>query len=377
MTVAYIVDRYPVRTQTFVRLEIDELRRQGTPVHVFALRGGDPDHDGDGGAVVLRDLPGGKARHAAAHVRALLRSPVRYGRFIRTVRALRSERAELLARRLPAIAEAVVASGATRIHAHFAWSGAAVAEAVAALTGLPWSLTVHGHDLFGDTRNLATKLAAADRVVTVCTYNQRALFEQWGVAADIVVCGVEVPEPWRRPEPDADIVFAGRLVEKKGVDVLLRAADPAWRIDIVGDGPLRPELEALAAKRGLRGVRFLGALDHDSTLDRIAHGRVFCLPARIARDGDRDSMPVVVKEAMARAVPVVASRVVAIPEMIDDSCGWLVPADDPAALRDALVSALSDPAEAQHRGRAGRTRVIERFTLSAEVARLRTEVLAA
>ena len=375
MSVAYILDRFPVRTQTFVRLEIEELRRQGTPVQVFALRHGDGPSTGD--AVVLRDLAGGKARHARAHARAALRSPVRYARFLRTVRALRSERAELLARRLPLIAEDIVASGATRIHAHFAWSGAAVAQAVAALTGLPWSLTVHGHDLFGDTRNLGVKLASADRVVTVCAYNQRELADRWGVTADIVVCGVELPEPWVRPEPEVDIVFTGRLVEKKGVDVLLRAADPAWTIDIVGDGPQRAELEALAASQGLRRVRFLGALDHAATLDHIGRARVFCLPARIAGDGDRDSMPVVVKEAMARAVPVVASAVVAIPEMVDDSCGWLVAPDDPAALRTALASALTNTPDSQRRGEAGRRRVGERFTLSAEVARLRTEVLAA
>ena len=374
MSVAYLVDRYPVRTQTFIRLEVEELRRQGVDVGVWALRAGS---EPDGDVVVLRTLAMPRSRATAAHARAIISSPRRYARFLRMARALRSERSELMARRLPAIARMVQASGATRLHAHFAWSGAAIAACISELTGLPWSMTVHGNDVFGATRNLPHKLRSATQVVAVCEYMRSYLADNHGVDAELVVCGVDPPADWVRPNADADIVFAGRLVEKKGLDVLLEAVDPAWTVDIVGEGPLRDSMEAIVRARGLPRVRFLGALSHRDTLDRIARGRVFCLPARIAPDGDRDSMPVVIKEAMARAVPVVATDTVGIPEMVDRTTGWLVPVDDAAALRGALAEALADPTEAAARGLAGRERVIERFTLGAEVSKLRRGVLAA
>ncbi|MGZ6791875.1 MAG: glycosyltransferase, partial [Mycobacteriales bacterium] len=198
----------------------------------------------------------------------------------------------------------------------------------------------------------------------------------------LVVCGVRLP-----PEPvptrgRADVVAVSRLVEKKGLDVLVRAAallreqHPSLRVDLVGEGRLRPELEALVAELGLEGtVRLLGARPHEEALARIAGARVLCLPARIAADGDRDSMPVVIKEAMARRVPVVASEVAAIPEMLGGGCGWMVPPDDPAALAAALHEVLSQPARAAAVATRARARVEERFTLEGETRRLRALLL--
>lgn len=98
---------------------------------------------------------------------------------------------------------------------------------------------------------------------------------------------------------------------------------------------------------------------------------MLCLAARIATNGDRDSMPLVVKEAMARGIPVVATAEVGIPEMVDESCGWLVPPNDPGALARAITQALENPDKARSRGENARQRVRERFTLEQEVAKLR------
>jgi glycosyltransferase involved in cell wall biosynthesis len=103
----------------------------------------------------------------------------------------------------------------------------------------------------------------------------------------------------------------------------------------------------------------------------MAAAAIVCLPARIADDGDRDSMPVVLKEAMARAVPVVATAVVAIPEMVDDEVGRLVPPEDPGALARALGELLGDVELRRTLGTNARARVAQRFTLAGEVRRLR------
>ena len=384
--VGYLLDRFRQPSQTFISGEIDEMRRQGVDVVVVSVRPGDAD---PGDAMVLTELHVGDLAHLRAHVFWALRAPVRYVRFWRLVRgALRSETdaggGHIPARWLPYIAERFRAVGVTRLHAHFAWEGAACAYALSTLTGLPWSMTVHANDIFARRRNLEVKLAAADDLVTVCTYNANYLRDELALTRPIheVVCGVTLPAD-SPPVPSYDVVTAGRLVEKKGVDTvldalaLMRAGRPQLRALVIGDGPLRDALIAQRNRLGLEdNVEFAGALTHDRVLAAIASSRVFVLAARIAADGDRDSMPVVVKEAMASSVPVVATECVAIPEMVDDTVGRLVPVDDPVALAAALRGVLDLGEERRHEmGARGRARVAERFTMSGEVARLR-ELLA-
>jgi glycosyltransferase involved in cell wall biosynthesis len=195
---------------------------------------------------------------------------------------------------------------------------------------------------------------------------------------ELVVCGVEVPPAAPRDHLEVDVLAVGRLVPKKGFDLLVGAAAalrdhrPDLRVEIVGDGPERDALVRQVAAAGLGDVvDLVGARSHEWTLARMEQARLVVLPARVAPDGDRDSMPVVLKEAMARAVPVVATDAVGIPEMVDDRVGRLVPPDDAAALAVAMGELLADDRLAADLGRAGRDRVEERFTLAGEVARLR------
>ena len=361
MHVVYVVQRYPRLSQTFVSNEVAELRRQGVEVTVVSLYPGDEPSD----AIVLSE--------SFADCRERLPLRVRWAK-----RRLRSEMGhqddQVEWWKLPALARSL--GPVDVVHAHFAWNGAAAAMLLARLVRAPWSVTLHAKDIFSQLRNLDVKLRDADALVTVCDYNERWLREQHGVTRPIakVVCGVALPPDVPRAK-EVDVVAVGRLVRKKGFDVLLDAAAklrverPTLSVEIIGDGKERAALEAQAAALGIDDVvRFRGPLPHDETLDRIAAGRVFCLPCRIAGDGDRDSMPVVIKEAMARRVPVVASAVVAVPEMVDDDVGVLVPPDDADALASALGRLLDDPGG---RGDAGRARVEERFTLAGEVAKLR------
>ncbi|HVU71886.1 MAG TPA: glycosyltransferase [Mycobacteriales bacterium] len=375
LAVAYVPTLWLQRSETFVRLEVRELRRQGVRVEVLALRAGDLGADGEGAATVMeRDRPTA-AVALAAHATWLVRHPGRYRAFLRLRRRLGDGEARW--RDLAYWARWIGRRDIDVVHAHFGWSSATRAWGLATLTGLPWSMTLHANDIFGEPDHLEDKIAGADAVVTVCDYNVRtmgALLDP-ARAVEVVICGVELP-PDTPTTRDLDVVAVGRLVPKKGFDLLVRAWPTVLRhgpatLTIVGDGPLRAELEALAVELGVRdAVRFTGAVDHDAALGLIARARVFALPFRIAADGDRDSMPVVVKEAMARSVPVVSTDVVAVPEMVDDRNGWLVPPDDPEALARALVTALGDPAEAERRGRAARARVEREFTLTAQVGRL-------
>lgn len=143
------------------------------------------------------------------------------------------------------------------------------------------------------------------------------------------------------------LLFAGRLVEKKGAAVLLDAlsahdGSPPWSLDLVGDGPLRAPLAARAAALG-GSVRFLGTQDREALARSMGACEVFVLPSVPAGSGDQDGLPVVLLEAMAAGCAVVASRLPGIAEVVRDGVdGLLVPPGDASALRAAILRLLDD-----------------------------------
>jgi len=173
------------------------------------------------------------------------------------------------------------------------------------------------------------------------------------------------------------LLVVGRLRIRKGVDVLLEAMPellrrhPGTRLRIAGDGEHRAALERAAAALGLGdAVSFLGRADA-VRVRRLLRGAVALVVPSIY-----EGMPLVVLEAMEASVPVVASRVSGIPEVVEDGrTGWLVPPEEPASLAAALAAALDDPAAAADRGAAGRRRLAERFRPAHAARRWRGAVL--
>jgi glycosyltransferase involved in cell wall biosynthesis len=255
---------------------------------------------------------------------------------------------------------------------HFAAGAALSGLRLARITGATWSVTAHGYDIFQRPANLREKLEAATFVTTGSAYAAEHL-RQVAPAARIheVAMGVD-PERFRRAAPPPEgrtVVAVGRLVEKKGFADLVEAAARLGDVEVLiaGEGPLRGGLEQQIAGRGAP-VTLLGAVGQDVVRDLLEQADVVCLPCVIAADGDRDSMPVVVKEALAMEVPVVATDVVGLPEVVRPEWGTLVPPHDPAALADALAAELArPPAERRVRGRAGREFVRDRFSARAQV----------
>jgi glycosyltransferase involved in cell wall biosynthesis len=175
---------------------------------------------------------------------------------------------------------------------------------------------------------------------------------------------VAAPEQGDNPPEPGYLLFVGRLRIRKGVEVLLEAlrdlrrARPGARLLIAGDGEHREALERKAAELGLPGdaAVFLGRCGAPRVRALLAGAAALVVPSTY------EGMPLVVLEAMEAGLPVVASRVSGIPEVVvDGGTGWLVPPEDPRRLTAALGEALGDPAEARRRGEAGRRRVEERF----------------
>jgi glycosyltransferase involved in cell wall biosynthesis len=180
------------------------------------------------------------------------------------------------------------------------------------------------------------------------------------------------PDRFKRTRPypgGRSVVAVGRLIEKKGFAYLIEAARllPDVHVRIAGDGPLRAQLEAAAPPN----VELVGALPPDGVRELLESADLLAMPCVVAADGDRDSMPVVVKEALAMEIPVVGSEEVGMPEMVQDAWGRLVPPRDAAALAGAISELLELPPEARvAMGRRGREFVVRSFSIRGEALKL-------
>jgi colanic acid/amylovoran biosynthesis glycosyltransferase len=255
---------------------------------------------------------------------------------------------------------------------------------IARITGVTWSVAGHGYDVFSEPRNLDEKLGAAEFVVGPCEYTAGFLRERLPAArrdrVHVVVMGVD-GEAFRRSRPHPrgrTVVAIGRLVEKKGFAYLveaagmLKGADALERLAIAGDGPLRGELEAAMEASGLAGrADVVDAWGTEPIRELLEGADLLAMPAVIAADGDRDAMPVVVKEALAMEVPVVATDEVGLPELVRAEWGTLVPPRDPTALARGIAELLALPPEIRARmGAAGRAHVLAHCDVRRETAKL-------
>lgn len=379
-----ITDQFPARSETFVTNEVAELRRLGATVLVEATsRPSEPDPGCPATATsYLEDEPVRAKPLALAQL--LVRHPL--GCLMDVVARRRWRRDEPVRplRALAPRARRLREAGIGHMHVHFAAGAALDTMRLARIEGIPYSVTAHAYEIFESPANLRDKLRRAAFVTTGCEYNARhlrgVLGEDAGALIHVQVMGVDL-ETFKRTTPypgGRNAIGIGRLVEKKGFTHLLDAVaelerrEPLERLTIVGDGHLRGELTERITTLGLEHrVELVGALGSPEIRDLLERADVLVMPAVIAANGDRDSMPVVVKEAMAMELPVVVSDEVGLPELVDSEVGRLAAPGDPVALAGAIEEVLQLPAaERVELGRAGRQRVIERCDLSRETGKL-------
>ena len=344
--------------ETFIGREIEGLRRQGWEVAVHGL-------DGSGSA-----LPAGQAGGAWTRRTDALRAVARRALLL----AGRPREAVALLRRAGFVRRLAVAartSGADLIQAHFAWTTADVAGVAADLAGLPFACSVHAWDVFAQpAARLRLHLAGA-RAVLACSQAAANAVRAAGVPADRV-CVVRHGLPLSDFPFEANlagrrgVLAVGRLVPKKGFDVLLRACALLLKnggrevdCELIGDGPERASLERLTGRLGLsRKVRFAGRISSSEVPGRLRTAAVLALPSRRTANGDRDGIANVLTEAMALGTPVVTTTAGAAVELVEDGVsGLLVPPDDPATLAHALAQVLDDSSLASRLAAAGRQAV--------------------
>jgi glycosyltransferase involved in cell wall biosynthesis len=288
------------------------------------------------------------------------------------VKALKRERADLL-------------------HIHFA-TDAYRFWPVARHLDLPVLITLHGYDITthkswwesgkGGGRSMKRfpsgllDIARDDRVhfIAVSHAIKKSAIEFGIPESKITVgyIGVDTRKFTPGPKPIADrreILYVGRLVEKKGCEYLLRAFSeiqndfPDYRLMIVGGGPLEAELKAFAEAHGAR-TTFLGPLSGEQVRQRLAEARVFCLPSITADNGDAEGLGIVILEAQASGVPVITSaRGGAQEGIVHGKTGFAHGEKDVAAIREGLISLLQDDELATRYGASARRHVVETMDL--------------
>lgn len=404
MQIAVLTSEFPSVSETFVLQHVADLVERGHEVDVFPQRGADgPLHP----EVRAQDLlarrflpppmPPGRGRRLADAARlalehpgpdrwALLRSlaPWRFGRQGLSL-SLLYRQVPLLARRRGRGAQDGRAYDV--VHGHHGPVGleAAHLQRLGVLRG-PLVTSFHGHDVnvapkAGGTRMYAPLLRRAS-LLLVSSEFVRARLLALGAPAERVrrqPVGIRPGDfTPARPEHAPDelrLLSVGRLVEVKGFAVALRAvarlapAHPRLRYVLIGDGPLRPALEAQARRLGIASrVRFAGALPHDAVRRELARAHLYCQPSVRGADGAEEGQGLAVIEAQASGLPAVASRSGGLPESVrDGDTGLLVAPGDDGALARALGTLAADAGRRAALGRAARrfaTREFDRATLT-------------
>ncbi len=370
MRLLFVLDQWPELSETFVVNELEALRRQGHAVRVQAARIAPHPNPEAPRDVDIQLLGSGSWRDLAW---LMARRPRACAADLAGRRRWRREEWARPLRALAGPARRIVEDGDEHLHAHFAGGAALDALRLSALTGRPYSVTAHAYDIFASPRNLREKLERAEAVFSGCQYNVVRL-RKLLPAANVheIVMGVDSGAFARsKPLPGGRTVLAvGRLVEKKGFDALIEAAAkvPDVRVRILGEGPLRGALER-RIEASSAPVELLGSRPPADVLAAMQDADVLAMPCVVARDGDRDSMPVVVKEAMAMGLLVVASAEVGLPECVLAPWGFLAAPGDAEALASALRAALDLPLdERRAAGEAARAWVREHADVDRETA---------
>jgi len=391
LSIAYLTGEYPKVSHTFILREVAALRARGLEVETCTIRRAPP------GAVVGADQQAEQARtfcviEAAksplrlirAHWHVLRARPKAWTAMLALAWRTRPPGPKAALWQMFYFLEAGVLArhlnrrGVRHLHNHFGDSSGTVTMLAAGLAGIPYSITMHGPALFYAPHwwRLDEKIARAAFIACISHFcrSQAMYFSDrahWD-RLKIVHCGVDPARYGTTPRPVESrgqrVIFVGRLDAVKGVPLLVDAmarlgdSHPDARLQLVGDGPHRAALERQVAEAGLSDrIEFLGYRPQDEVAALLETADLLVLPSFA------EGVPVVLMEAMASRLPVIASRVAGVGELVEDgTSGFTIPPGDLDTLVERMGRLLSDPALCDRMGEAGRAKVVAEFDINAE-----------
>jgi len=380
--IAYIVSRFPTISETFILYEIIELQKFGVEIDIFPLI-----HQK--GSIVHTDVKTLTPRvhytdyfswsTIQAHWYWINKSPRTYVQTIWQAIAKNLRSIKFLSRALIVIllsapvARRIESLDIERIHAHSATHPTLMAHMIWSLTGIPYSFTAHSSDIFFNQTMLSEKIAHASFVATISEYNRNFLHSTFpSIPAGkirVIHCGIDPTKfpdkPLQRSSNSFNLICVARLEKIKGHQYLieacaqLKAQNVDFQCYLVGDGELQSRIQEQINHLDLiRMVKILGYQPHQLVIKLLTQADVLVLPSI------SEGIPVAVMEGMAAGLPVVATAVTGVPELVEDGVsGFLVPPQNSTALTDALLKLYSSPQLRIELGQMGRKKVVREFNL--------------
>ena len=393
--IAYLLDVFPVLSETFIVREIDALKRRGEAVMVFAIqrRTSEVTH-ADSVALLeavefLSEARRSRTKRSVVplHLKYLAKRPASYlTALLAGARGSRRVRQSFFWS--PLYAERLVDAGIQHMHAHFVLDGCLYAMFISMLTGIPYSVTVHAHDIFHSKYEelRGEKLRRAAFVAAISSFNKRFVETKYPFLAPenirVVHCGIGLEEfavaRHCAGRESRKVLAVGRLVEQKGFIHLIEACALLRRrgvhgfsVDIIGEGDERGALESCVRTLGLEDtVNLLGQRDQVFVRAALDSADVFVLPCVQQANGMMDGIPVALMEAMAKGVPVISTRVSGVPELIVDG-GYVVEPANVESLADAMHDVLAmSGVQRRALGERGRAIVEREFSIDHEAEKL-------
>ncbi len=369
-----VLKGYPRISETFISNEILLLERMGFSIHIFSMR--HPREPFSHQSVkqiqaradylpqtLIRPLP----VFLYYNIPLFIQKPKTYLGALKTAfrRFCRTRKSATFKHLLQAgylVKKLLPQAHVDHFHAHFAHSPTSVAMFAAQLAETEFSFTGHAKDVYTqDRRQLKEKIHLARFVITCTEYNRRYLKQVAGTGQTPiyrVYHGIDLGLfAWdnqvnERPSAPYQLLTVARIAPKKGLPTVYQALKILkdqgldFQHRLIGDGEDREKILALIKTLGLADqCQWLGTLAHEEVLDHYRSSDLFVLGCQIEPNGDRDGIPNVLVEAMAVGLPVVATDISAIPELVDsETSGLLVPSKSPEALAKAMQRLLSDSA---------------------------------
>lgn len=394
--IAYIMSRFPHLPETFILREMNEMGQFGWDIALYPLIRQEQSVIHDEARPWLdkaQPLPFFSAGVFAANLRTLFKKPGRYLSLWGQAIAQNLSSPNLLIRAIALLPKAVYAAelmqaeGIQHIHAHYATHPALVAWAIKQLTGISYSVTVHAHDIFVRTAMLDTKMREATFVAAISNFNRDYLGDKVGQWVKekifIVHCGIQPekytakPRQWQAGER-FELITIGSLQPYKGQKVLveacalLRDKGVPFRCRVIGSGEEKENLEQQIAQHNLQNeVLLLGGKKQSEVAELLATAHCYLQPSIITPSGKMEGIPVALMEAMAGELPVLASALSGIPELVrPGETGYLVPPAEAQALANMIEKIYHEPAEAARLAANGRALVLQEFELRANVEQL-------
>ncbi|SDC32724.1 Glycosyltransferase involved in cell wall bisynthesis [Sphingomonas sp. YR710] len=384
MTLAYLLNSYPMTSTTFIRREIAAIEAAGVPVKRFAVRHWaeplvDPRDRAEQRSTEYL-LTGHAAALIAMGICEACTHPLRLARAVPSLMRLIRAAGGGAIRHIGYLLQAVrlrrrcAELGIDHIHAHFSTNAAAVAMLCRLMGGPAYSFTVHGPDeLVNPAANgIVEKAQHARDIIAISNYCRTRLMEVLPPAQSAhiatIPCGVDLAEfarPAEIAEDAGSLLCVGRLCPQKGqieIPVALAASlkrFPELRIDLIGDGEDRTAIMARAAALDVADHVILhGWRSNDAVRSMLRVSRALLLPSHA------EGLPIVIMEAFAMGRPVITTRIAAIPELVDETCGWLFDAGSAEGLQQAIADAMTaDGAQLARMGAEGRRRIEQRHDL--------------